>query len=234
MKKLKIDLRALTKTLVAFSLVGVYWYWVNQQIISDSGEAFSLTGYFLLMCVATAFFPLPANIIVLGAVKTTEPWLVAVVGGFATLFAYLLEYIVFGILFKFDKVANFQHTWIYKRVAPLFEKQKFFILTFTSFLPIPAEPLRIYAITRKYPKSLFMLSGFLGRIPRYFLLGYYGKDYVNSPWFLLGVFLFPAVLLLGIKGGYSLVNWTKTRYNSGSGSINPIIDPIEANDPNVG
>lgn len=212
MKKIKINFRELAKILPAFVLVALYWYWVNQRIVSDTGEAFSLTGFFLLMSAATAFFPLPANIIVLGAVKNSDPLLVAVLGGFATLFAYLFEYIFFSILFKFNRVANFKNTWIYRQAAPLFERQRFLILAFTSFLPIPSEPIRIYAITRNYPKALFMLGGFVGRIPRYFLLGYYGRDYVNSPWFLLAVFLFPAFLLFVIKGSFEFAMRMRERF----------------------
>ncbi len=204
MKKIKINFRALLKSLPALIIVALYWYWINQKIISDSNEAFSLTGFFLLICAATAFFPLPANIIVLGAAKSSDPMLVAFVGGAATLVAYFAEYMVFTTLFKFNKIANFKNSWVYEKAAPLFEKHKFLILAVTSFLPIPAEALRIYAITRKYSKPLFMFSGFLGRIPRYYLLAYYGRDYVNSVWFLAAVFIFPGVLLLIIKWGASL------------------------------
>lgn len=205
MKKIKFNFKAILKTAFALTLVGFYWYWINQKLISDSSETFGLMTFFLLMCTATAYFPLPANILVLGAVKTFSPWLVAGVAGVATLVAYLSEYFFFTLLFKFNRVANFKNNWLYQKVAPLFDKQKFIILTVASFLPIPSEPLRIYAITRKYPKALFMLAGFLGRIPRYFLLGYYGKDYVNSVWFIAAVFLFPGVLLLVMRMAYNLV-----------------------------
>lgn len=213
MKKIKINPKSLLKALPGILIVGFYWYWVNQRIISDSGQTFDLIGFFVLMSLATAYFPLPANIIVLGAVKTADPLMVAVVGGVATLIAYLSEYVVFTLLFKFNKVANFKNTWVYQKVAPLFDKHRFFILAFTSFLPIPAEALRVYAITRKYPVVLFMLSGFAGRIPRYYLLGYYGKEYVNSVWFLAAVFLFPGVLLLAIRGGMALYKLLNARFS---------------------
>lgn len=212
MKRFKLDLRAILKTTFALTLVVFYWYWVNQRIISDTGESFSLVGFFVLMSFSTAFFPLPANIIVLGAVKTSDVLLVSILGGFATLIAYFLEYIVFTLLFKFNRIADVKKSWVYEKVQPLFNRHKFFILAFTSFLPIPSEPLRIYAITRRYPKLLYMFSGFVGRIPRYFLLGYYGKAYVNSVWFIAAVFIFPGVLLLIIKGCYSLVNLVRSRF----------------------
>lgn len=211
MKKIKVNPRSLLKPIVALTIVGGYWYWVNQRIISDTGDAFGLTGLFVLISMATAFFPLPANIIVLGAAKNANVLTVALVSGFATLVAYLAEYIVFTIIFKFNKIANFKNNWIYQKAAPLFDKNRFFVLAFTSFLPIPSEPLRIYAITQKYSRILFMLAGFVGRIPRYYLLAYYGKDYVNSVWFLAAVFLFPAVLLLMIKGGVSLISTLRNR-----------------------
>ncbi len=211
MKKPKINLVAILKTVVAFSILGAYWYWVNQRIISDTGQAFSLAGFFVLMSLATAYFPLPGNLIVLGAVKTATPGMVALIGGFATLVAYLSEYLIFTVLFKFNKVAGFKNSWVYQQAAPLFDRHRFLILTVASFLPIPSEPLRIYAITRKYSRVLYMLSGFFGRIPRYFLLGYYGKDYVNSVWFLAAVFIFPAFLLVILKGGMKLATRVRSR-----------------------
>ncbi len=161
------------------------------------------------MCTATAYFPIPANLLVLGAVKTSTPLVVALVAGVATLVAYLSEHIFFTLLFKFNRIANFRNSWIYQKVKPLFDRQKFAMLTFASFLPIPSEPLRIYAITSNYPRFSYMLAGLIGRVPRYYLLGYYGKDYVNSPLFLAAVFLFPAVFLLAIRGTVSLVGWGK-------------------------
>ncbi len=214
MKKLKIKLNPgkIVKALPGFLIVAIYWYWVNQRILSDSGQAFGLVSFFLLMSAATAFFPLPANIIVLGAVKDADPMLVALVGGCATLVAYLAEYVVFTLLFKSRKVANFRNSWLYQQAAPLFDRQKFTILSFASFLPIPSEPLRIYAITQKYSTILFMLAGFVGRMPRYFLLGYYGKDYVNSVWFIVAVFVFPALFLVMLKGGVQLSRSLRQRF----------------------
>ena len=212
MKKIILNFRAILKTLPVLLIVAAYWYWVNQHIISGTGQTISLVWYFFLMSVATAQFPLPANLIVLGAVKTHDPLTVAFIGGLATLVAYLLEYYTFTLLFKVNRVANFKNTWVYKKVAPLFNKQKFFILTFTSFLPIPAEALRVYAITQKYSKLRFILSGFIGRVPRYFLLGYYGRDYINSIWFIIAVFIFPALFLLVIRGAASLYNLLKIKF----------------------
>lgn len=214
MKKIRLNTRSILKFLLSILIVGIYWYWINKKLISDSGQVFSLTVFFLLMCTATAYFPLPANLLVVGAVAGADPGMVALVGGLATLVAYLSEYIFFTILFKFNKVANFKESWLYKSMAPLFDKSRFWILSFASFLPIPAEPLRIYAISQKYPKIQFMLAGFVGRVPRYFLLGYFGKDYVNSGWFIGAVFVFPGLLLLMIRGGISLVNYVKIRLES--------------------
>lgn len=200
------------KVLSAGILFGIYWYWVNQKLISDSSEVFGLVGFFLLMCTATAYFPLPANLLVLGAVKSFDPWLVAFIAGLATMVAYISEYIVFTLLFRFKKIANVKNSWLYKKVAPLFDKQRFFLLSFVSFLPIPSEPIRIYAITRKYPKVHFVSAGFIGRIPRYFLLGYFGRAYVDSFWFIVGVLVFPVIFLLVIRGFVGLINIIKTKY----------------------
>lgn len=200
MKKIKVNPRSLFKILSASILFGIYWYFVNQKLISESTtQLFGLTGLFVLISFSTAFFPLPANLLVLGAVNNNDPLAVSLVAGAGTIVAYLLEYVFFTLLFKFQKVASFKNTWLYQTAAPLFDRYKFFILAFASFLPIPSEPLRIYAITSRYSRTGYALAGLVGRIPRYFLLGYFGKDYVNSIWFIVGVILFPAVFLLTIR-----------------------------------
>jgi membrane protein YqaA with SNARE-associated domain len=212
MKKIKLNPAALLKLILAFALLSMYWYWISQSLITESNNTFGLTTFFLLMGTATAYFPLPANILVLGAVRIYDPLLIAGVAGVATLIAYVSEYLFFSILFKFNKVSRFKQTWIYQKLKPLFEKHKFFILSFTSFLPIPSEALRIYAITQRYPVLLFALAGIVGRLPRYYLLGYYGRDYVSSPWFLLAVFVFPAVFLFVIRGVIGLAAMARKRY----------------------
>lgn len=225
MKKIKLNKSALLKFLIAATVFGFYWYFINKKLISDSNQAFGLVSYFLLMCAATAYFPLPANLLVLGAVKTASPLVVALVGSLATLVAYFSEYIFFTIMFKFNRVANFKNTWLYQRMSPLFERARFLILVFVSFLPIPSEPLRIYAITQKYSKIQYAASGFVGRLPRYFLLGYFGKDYVNSGWFILAVFIFPGLFLLTIRGGVSLMNFVKTRFLNFETEKSPVSVP---------
>ncbi|MFQ5637879.1 MAG: hypothetical protein ACE5IR_07760 [bacterium] len=226
MKKAKINTRSLLKNAAAILLIGVYWFWINQKIISGSSQVFGLGGFFLLICVATAFFPLPANLLVLGAVQANEPWLVAMIAGFGTVVAYFSEHLFFTFLFKFNKVASFKNTWFYKQVGPLFDKSNFFILAFASFLPLPSEPLRIYAISRKYHKFLYMLSGFVGRFPRYFLLGYYGRGYVNSVWFLGSVFLFPVMLLLVLRGGVTVARWLKLKFKASTEEQGSIPVPV--------
>jgi uncharacterized membrane protein YdjX (TVP38/TMEM64 family) len=210
-KKIKLSPRSLLKALAAASLFGLYWYYINQKLISETTPFFGLAGFFVLMSFSTAFFPLPANLLVLGAVKAHDPLVVSIVAGGGTVLAFFYEYLFFTFLFKFQKIASFKNSWLYKNAAPLFDKNKFFILAFATFLPIPSEPLRIYAITSQYSKYRYMLSGFVGRIPRYFLLGYFGKDYVNSIGFIIGVVLFPAVFLLAIRGVIALTKMVKTK-----------------------
>jgi uncharacterized membrane protein YdjX (TVP38/TMEM64 family) len=160
------------------------------------------------MCTATAYFPLPANILVLGAVKTFDPLTVAVVGGIATVIALFCEYLFFSTLLKFKRIQGVRDSWLYRQMKPLFQRKQFLILTLTNFVPIPAEVLRIYAISERYSKWKFALSGLIGRIPRYFLLAYYGKSYVNSLGFLVAVFVFPIVLLLMLRLAVGIWNYT--------------------------
>ncbi|MCG8607065.1 hypothetical protein MJD09_19035 [bacterium] len=211
MKEAKAKLRSTLLFLLAGTLFAVYWFWVNQKIISGDNHVFGVGSYFILMSAATAFFPLPSNLIALGAAKIYTPLVVGVVGGMATIVAYGLEYIFFTYLFRIKRIADFRNSWLYKKAAPLFDRHRFFILSFVSFLPIPSEALRIYAITNQYSKILYPLAGFVGRTPRYYLLVFFGKDYASSLWFILSVLIFPAVFLLVVKGVDSFVEKLKRK-----------------------
>ncbi|MFQ5865140.1 MAG: hypothetical protein ACE5IW_07940 [bacterium] len=212
MLELKKKAGTILKIVAAGILFGIYWYWINQKLITGTGQVFGLLGFFLLMCTATAYFPLPANLLVLGAIKSFDPLIVSFIGGLATLVAYFSEFVFFTVLFRFSKIASVKNSWLYKQVSPLFDKHRFVILSFASFLPIPSEPLRIYAITRKYSKLQYLLAGFVGRMPRYFLLGYFGKPYVNSIWFIIGVIVFPALFLLIIRGSASFIYMIRSKF----------------------
>lgn len=225
-KKIKINPRSLLKIVSASILFGLYWYFVNQKLISESTtQLFGLTGLFVLISFSTAFFPLPANLLVLGAVKSNDAVSVSLVAGAGTVVAYLLEYLFFTFLFKFQKVANFKNTWLYQTAAPLFDRHKFFILAFASFLPIPSEPLRIYAITSHYSRAGYALAGVVGRIPRYFLLGHFGREYVNSIWFIVGVIVFPVVLLALIRLSVSLYTGLRNRAGRPHTPVSVVANP---------
>lgn len=229
MKKIKINRSSLLKSVFPLLVVGIYWYFVNNKLISETNQAFGLTSYFLLMCSATAFFPLPSNILALGATASASPLVVAIVGGLATIVAYLLEYLVFSLLFRHKKIATFKNSWLFKNIAPLFNKNKFFILAFFSFLPIPSEPLRIYAITSQYSRVNYLLAGFIGRTPRYFLLAYYGGGYVKSIPFLVTVMIFPVVLLFLLRAIVGFVGLIKAKYSSEapvSGQVTATSSPV--------
>jgi len=205
------------KAVVGIAIAGFYWFWVNQRLISGDEAAFGFITLFFLISCATSFFPLPSNLILLGAVQTIPPFSAAVIAGFATIVAYGLEYIFFTQLFRLNKVGKVKETWIYEKVKPLFKSHKFLILSVTSFLPIPSEALRVYSITEKYSPTLYMLSGFTGRLPRYLLLGYFGKDYAQSLWFIVAVFVVPVILVLMMRGAYALVEALRAKMKPDSG-----------------
>ena len=58
MKKIKITPKSLLKALPGILIVGFYWYWVNQRIISDSGLP-DMNGYELMLKLKEVMSPLP-------------------------------------------------------------------------------------------------------------------------------------------------------------------------------
>lgn len=49
-------------------------------------------------------------------------------------------------------------------------------------------------------------------MPRYFLLGYFGKPYVNSIWFIIAVIVVPTLLLLFIRGTAGFIYLIKSKF----------------------
>jgi membrane protein YqaA with SNARE-associated domain len=135
-----------------------------------------LYGYFVYMCLACQFFPIPTLPPIAFTAKVFHPVVVAAVGAFGTSIANLNDYVILGWLFRHHRVKKIRDISAYRRLLTFFDRYAFLTLSGASFLPIPVDVVRLLAISRAYSFPKYVAAAFVGRFPRYLLIAYLGKE----------------------------------------------------------
>jgi membrane protein YqaA with SNARE-associated domain len=135
-----------------------------------------LFGYFVYMCLACQFFPIPTLPPIAFAAKIFHPMLIAAVGAMGTCIANLNDYVILGWLFRHKRVRKIRDIHSYKRLLTFFDRFAFLTLSVAAFLPIPLDVIRLLAISRAYSFPKYVAATFVGRFPRYLIIAYLGKE----------------------------------------------------------
>jgi membrane protein YqaA with SNARE-associated domain len=135
-----------------------------------------LYGYFVYMCLACQFFPIPTLPPIAFTAKVFHPVIVAATGAVGTCIANLNDYLILGWLFRHHKVKKIRDISTYRRLLSFFDRYAFLTLAAASFLPIPVDVVRLLAISRAYSFPRYIAATFVGRFPRYLLIAYLGKE----------------------------------------------------------
>jgi membrane protein YqaA with SNARE-associated domain len=135
-----------------------------------------LFGYFIYMCLACQFFPIPTLPPIAFIAKIFDPLLVAFLGALGTCVANLNDYVILGWLFRHKKVRKIRDISTYRKLLSFFDRYAFITLSVASFLPIPIDVIRLLAISRAYSFSKYVAAAFVGRFPRYLIIAYLGKE----------------------------------------------------------
>ncbi len=167
--------RTLLVCAVAFCAVS---FWI---IITFPGRAFDLWFYFAYMTVACTFIPLQTPPLAMAYGQRFSPSLAAALGGFGSCISGLIDYVVVTFVFRYERIARIKATRTYRYVERIFEKHPFIVLVIAAFTPIPFEPVRVLACATGYNRVKFVLAIFVGRAPRYFLLGLLQRDLLSIP-----------------------------------------------------
>jgi len=110
-----------------------------------------LYGYFVYMCLACQFFPIPTLPPIAFTAKVFHPVTVAAVGALGTCIANLNDYVILGWLFRHQKVKKIRDINAYRKLLTFFDRYAFLTLSAASFLPISVDVVRLLAISRAYP-----------------------------------------------------------------------------------
>jgi membrane protein YqaA with SNARE-associated domain len=137
----------------------------------------------------------------LWAAREVDPISVAVIGSVGTCIANLHDYYIIDFLFRKEKIKKAKQTKFYRNSVAWFARAPFATLTAASFLPIPIDVVRILAVSAGYPRRCYALATFVGRLPRYLLLAYFGYELQPSNKAIFVVFL--ATATFGIVKGIS-------------------------------
>ncbi len=182
------------------ALVIIAWGGLFLLARSDifTARFYGLPVLFLVVALESAFFPVPLNVLVLLASQSADARAVVAIAACATFPSYLLEYLIYRLIIRHSRVLDIKNLKVASKLFAGFVKHPFATLAVSSFLPIPSEPIRFYAISICYDKFRFALAGMLGRAPRYAILAWVGALMGTPNWLLVAVLLLPA--LLGLAG----------------------------------
>ncbi len=186
--------RTLLVCAVAFCAVS---FWI---IIAFPGRALDLWFYFAYMTVACTFIPLQTPPLAMDYGQRFSPSLAAVLGGIGSCISGLIDYVVVTLVFRHERIARIKTTRTYRYVERIFGKYPFIVLVVAAFTPIPFEPVRILACATEYNKAKYVLAIFVGRAPRYFLLGLLQKELLSIP----SIYLYgsiPALMIIWLAWG---------------------------------
>ena len=161
---------ALVCTLLAWVLYSPLW---------------QLVLYFWYSIPSNSFVYLPNEPGVLFAAAIYSPWVVAVVGGVATMIACIIDYVVVKKVFELRPVAPVKQTAIYKKAVRYFYWRPWPTIAILAVTPFPFYPIRVLAPSSGYPLWRYTSATVIGRMCRYYLLAIGGSWMHVPPQYLI-------------------------------------------------
>lgn len=161
-------------------------------VIAFQDHLLDLLFYFTYMAVACTFFPLPTPQMVMVYAERYDPVSIALLGGIAFCISALIDYSLVTFAFRYDKITRVKSDETYRWIERLFNKCPSVCLAIAAFTPIPLEPVKLIACASRYNRAKFLLACFVGRTPRYYLLGWLQRDVLHIP----SVYLYGSIIVL--------------------------------------
>ncbi len=151
-----------------------------------------------LTILCSTFIPIaPHEPVILAYGALYPAWPVAICAGIAISATEFVNYHALTPILNLEKIKAFREKRSYQRAEHHFSRLPFLSLLFACFTPLPFIPFRVLAVTTGYSTRKFVLSVFMGRTPRFYLLALIGKT-LNFPNWVYAVILiiaFSAILV---------------------------------------
>lgn len=129
-----------------------------------------LVGYFWYSIPGNGFTYLPHEPAVVYAGALYDAWIVAAVGGVATMIAGIVDYYIVKKVFEFRRVAPVKQTAFYKKAVRYFYWRPWITVAVFAISPLPFYVIRLLAPSSGYPLWRYVSAYTVGRLPRYYLL----------------------------------------------------------------
>ncbi len=166
-------------------------------------EWWQLVFYFWYSIPSNTFMHLPHEPAVIYAGAIYDPWLVAVVGGVATMVASIIDYFAVKKVFEFRGVASIKETAFYRMTVRWFGWRPWETIVVFALAPLPYDPIRILAPSTNYPLAKYVTANVTGRVVLYYLLAVGGAWIPIPP-----AYLIPIVMLITLTPLlYVLLAW---------------------------
>jgi len=130
--------------------------------------------------------------------KLYPPWIVAICAGIAISVIEFVNYQILMFMINLRKIRRFREKQSYQRAEHYFSKFPFLSLLFACLTPVPFIPFRVLAVTTGYPARKYVLSVFIGRTPRFYLLAWIGIA-LNLPFWVYVIVLVIAFIAILTK-----------------------------------
>jgi len=185
-----------------FGLVLLGCLGISVFVAKFSPDLRQLIVFFFFTIPANSFTFVPYEPGLLYFSKLYPPLWLALLGGMGTSLAGFLDYQAVTYLLRYRKMAAIRENKYYLLAANYFRKAPFACLIITGFTPVPFYPVKFMAIATAYPLQKYLLALFIGRTPRYYLVGLAGEGLKIANWVILLIFL---IFILWEIRAYKLV-----------------------------
>ncbi|MCI0695068.1 VTT domain-containing protein [candidate division KSB1 bacterium] len=150
-------------------------------------------GVFVLYSVIANFIipPMPHEPAIMLYGTLYAPWLVALVGCLAVGWIEFINYLVLKWAVALKPFRRMRDKRIYQKAETQFKKMPFAALVFAWLTPVPVAPFRVLAVTSGYSIGKYLVTCFLGRAPRYYVLAAAGAIVQLPVW----VYVIPIVIV---------------------------------------
>jgi membrane protein YqaA with SNARE-associated domain len=156
-----------------------------------------LVNLFWLSIISNTVVPLtPNEPIVLLYGQLYAPLLVAIISTIAVSLVEFVNYQILVPVLEIDKIKIFREKRSFQRAEYYFNKLPFMSLVVSCLTPIPFFPFRIVAVTTRYSTIKYVLSVFIGRLPRYYILAFTGKMLNLPTWVYITVIIIVLIIAL--------------------------------------
>ena len=151
--------------------------------------------YFWYSIASASFIRLPQEPAVIYAGSIYQPWIVALVGGVASIGGCTLDYFVVKKAFQLRRIGGIQRSTLYKFAVRCFSWKPWPAIVLFSFGPfLPYDAIRVLAPSTGYALIRFLTANFVGRTARYYLLAL-GGAWISLPPVYLLILAAPAILM---------------------------------------